>query len=52
MSKSISYNPSLTVKQNAAKNGVTPAAIRYHIRANDIDRRYEAKTNIIANCGR
>lgn len=46
----IQYNPSLTVKENAKKNCVTEAAIRYYIRVNALDRSFDRKQNIIANC--
>ncbi len=39
----ITYNPSLSVKDNAMKNGVSVAAIRYYIRTNGIDRRYDSQ---------
>ena len=42
----IKYNPNLSVKDNAAKNGCTVGAIRYWLEVNKIDRRAEqtAKT--------
>lgn len=46
----IQYNPSLSVKENATKNGVTEAAIRYYIKINHLDRRYDKKINIIEDC--
>jgi len=46
----IHYNPSLSVKENAKRNGVTPAAIRYYIKVNGIDRRAERKQNVIDDC--
>ena len=46
----ITYYPSLSVRDNAKKNGVSEAAIRYHIKTNHIDRRAEEKTKIIADC--
>lgn len=46
----IQYNPSLSVKENAKQNGVTPAAIRYYIKVNGIDRRTERKQNVIDDC--
>ena len=46
----IQYNPSLSVKENAKQNGVTPAAIRYYIKVNGIDRRAERKQNVIDDC--
>ena len=50
MKKKIHYNPSLTIAENARKNGVTEDAIRYHIKANNIDRRKEAAIRIINAC--
>ena len=47
MSKySIKYNPNLTIKENAQKNGCSEDAIRYYIKTHSIDRRAEqaAKT--------
>lgn len=41
------YNPSLSVKANAQKNGVTEDAVRYYIRSHGIDRRYDGKVNIV-----
>lgn len=46
----IQYNPSLTVKENAKCNGVTEAAIRYYIKVNHLDRRFDRKQNIIDDC--
>lgn len=46
----IQYNPSLSVEENARKNSVTPAAVRYYIKTNLLDRRYERKLNIIEDC--
>ena len=34
----IQYNPSLSVAQNAKRNSVSEAAIRYYIKVNNIDR--------------
>lgn len=48
----IIYYPSLSIKGNAKKNGVSIAAIRYYIRANNIDRRAEEKYRIITKCRR
>lgn len=48
----IQYNPSLSVKQNAKKNGVSEAGIRYYIQANGIDRRYEQKSKVVNACKR
>lgn len=46
----IQYNPALTVKENAKRNDVSEAAIRYYIKVNSLDRRYDRKQNIIADC--
>lgn len=46
----IQYNPSLTVRENARKNCVTEAAIRYYIKTNLLDRNFDRKQNIIADC--
>ena len=46
----IQYYPSLSIKENAKKNHVTEAAIRYFIKVNNIDRRYERKQNLIDSC--
>ena len=46
----IHYNPALSVTENAARNGVTEAAIRYYIRTNSIDRQFDRKQQIIADC--
>lgn len=46
----IQYNPSLSVKENAKRNDVTEAAIRYYIKVNNIDRRFDRTQNLIADC--
>ena len=46
----INYNPFLSVKDNAIKNGVTEASIRYYIRVNNLDRRYDGKLKIVDDC--
>ena len=46
----IQYNPSLSVAQNAKRNGVSKAAIRYYIKVNHLDRRAERTQNLIADC--
>lgn len=46
----IQYNPALSVTENAARNGVSEAAIRYFIRTNSIDRKFDRKQQIIADC--
>lgn len=43
----IKYNPHLSISENAKINGVSEASIRYHIQSHFIDRRKEAKTNVI-----
>ncbi len=50
MKKKINYNPALTIAENARKNGVTEDAIRYYIKANNIDRRKEAAVRIVNAC--
>ena len=50
MVKKISYNPSLSIRENAARNGVTEDAIRYHIKRNSIDRRNDTKVKVINEC--
>ena len=50
MKKKINYNPALTIAENARKNGVTEDAIRYYIKANNINRRKEAAVRIINAC--
>ena len=50
MKKRINYNPALTVAENAQKNGVTEDAIRYYIKAHNINRRKEAAVRIINAC--
>ena len=48
--RNIRYNPSLTVAENAKNNGVSVAAIRMYIKNNSIDRRFDRKRNVIADC--
>lgn len=48
----IIYNPNLSVEENAEKNSVSQAAIRYYIKVNHIDRRAEEKIKIISACRR
>ena len=43
----ITYNPKLSVAENAKRNGVTEYAIRYYIRTRGIDRRYEEKKKVL-----
>ena len=49
-SNQIKYNPSLSVKENAKRNNVSEAVIRYYVKINNLDRRYERKQNIIDTC--
>ena len=46
----IVYNPTLSVEENAKKNGVSVAGIRSYIKVNNIDRRYDRKQNLIEDC--
>ena len=46
----IKYNPALTVNENAKLNGVSLAAVRWHIKENHLDRRSERTQNLIADC--
>ena len=46
----IKYNSALSVAENAAKSGVSEAAVRYYIKAHHLDRRHERKQNIIDDC--
>jgi len=48
--KDINYNPAVSVKENAIRNGVSEATIRYHIKTKSVDRRYERKLHIISQC--
>lgn len=48
----IQYNPVLSVRENAKQNGVSEAAIRYHIKMHGIDRRSDRKQNVINDCRR
>ena len=50
--KDIKYNPTLSVADNAKKNGVSVASIRHYIRAEFVDRRYDRKQTIIDECRR
>lgn len=43
----IVYDPTLSVRENAAKSGVSVNAIRYYIRTRGIDRRYHGKVNVV-----
>lgn len=49
---SIKYNPTLTVAENARRNGVSEAAIRYYIRTHYVDRGFDRKQVIIDDCRR
>ena len=46
----IQYNPALSVKENAKRNGVSDAAIRAFLKTHCIDRRHDRKQNIIEDC--
>lgn len=48
----INYNPALSVSENARRNNVTEAAIRYFIRTQSIDRRYDRKVAIVEDARR
>lgn len=41
------YNPSLSIAKNAKNNGVSEENIRYYIKTRNIDRRLEAKINVV-----
>lgn len=43
----IKYDPHLTIEENAANNNCTVDGIRYYIKTHNIDRRSEAKVNIV-----
>ena len=43
----IKYSPSLSIAENAERNGVNEDAIRYYIRTRGIDRRYEEKKRVL-----
>lgn len=47
MQQEIEYNPSLSISENAKANGISVDAMRYYIKKNGIDRRYEQKIAII-----
>ena len=46
-SDNIKYSPSLSIAENAKRNGVNEDAIRYYIRTRGIDRRYEEKKRVL-----
>lgn len=48
--KEIKYNPAISIKENAIRNGVSEATIRYHIKTKSVDRRYDHKLHIISQC--
>lgn len=50
MESRIVYNPTLSVEENAKRNGVSVAGIRSYIKVNNIDRRYDRKQNLIEDC--
>ena len=43
----IKYSPSLSIAENAKRNGVTEDAVRYYIRTRGVDRRYEEKKRVL-----
>lgn len=43
----IKYSPSLSIAENAKRNGVTEDAIRYYIRTRGVDRRYAEKKKVL-----
>ena len=43
----IKYSPSLSIAENAKRNGVNEDAIRYYIRTRGVDRRYEEKKKVL-----
>ena len=43
----IQYNPSLSIAENAERNGVNEDAIRYYIRTRGVDRRYAEKMKVL-----
>ena len=45
--RSIRYNPSISIKENAQKNGCSEDAIRYYIKSHSIDRRAEQAARTI-----
>lgn len=46
----IIYNPELSIKENAERNGVSISGVNYYIRTHKIDRRYDRSAKIIADC--
>ena len=48
----IHYYPVLSIPENAMRNGVSEAAIRYYIKTHGIDRRSQRKINVIDDCRR
>ncbi len=43
----IKYSPSLSIAENAVRNGVNEDAIRYYIRTRGVDRRYAEKMKVL-----
>ena len=43
----IKYIPSLSIAENAVRNGVNQDAIRYYIRTRGVDRRYAEKMKVL-----
>lgn len=39
----LKYDPNLSIKENAARCGVSESAVRKYIRVNHIDRRFDSK---------
>lgn len=39
----LKYDPNLSIKENAAKCGVTVHAVRWYIKTHDIDRRFDSQ---------
>lgn len=46
----IQYNPAISVQENANRNGVSISAIRYYIKKNNLNRRFDRKQNLIEDC--
>lgn len=44
------YNPTLSIKENAERNGVTEAVVRNYIQRNLVNRRHDRKQVIIDAC--
>lgn len=48
--KEIQYDSAVSVKENAKRNGVSEATIRYFIKTHYVDRRFDRKESIIEEC--